>query len=138
MADTGTKMIHIGDHTTSNIVSYGVASDVSEQTFRSLVSFSGNNCKNASKCDSRLIDDTAVANTLPRIIHNGTNNQQSHEATTGTIDAATLSYLNMAGIETDAAIALIIGATATPVLSRLPMEFLVESKQLIQMALSKD
>ena len=44
----------------------------------------------------------------------------------------------MAGIETDTAIALIIGATATPVLSRLPMEFLVESKQLIQMALSKD
>ena len=44
----------------------------------------------------------------------------------------------MAGIETDTAIALIIGAAATPVLSRLPMEFLVESKQLIQMALSKD
>ncbi len=138
MADTGTKMIHIGDNTTSNIVSYGVATDVSVQTFRSLVSFSGNNCKNASKCDSRLIASTATANTLPRIIHNGTNNQQSHEATTGTIDAATLNYLNMAGIETDAAIALIIGAAATPVLSRLPMEFLVESKQLIQMALSKD
>jgi hypothetical protein len=46
--------------------------------------------------------------------------------------------IGVAGIETDTAIALIIGATATPVLSRLPMEFLVESKQLIQMALSKD
>ncbi len=138
MADTGTKMLHIGDNTTSNIVSYGVATDISKQTFRSLVSFSGNNCKNASKCDSRLIDKTATANTLPRIIHNGKNNQQSHEATTGTIDATTLNYLNMAGIDTDSAIALIIGASATPVLSRLPMEFLVESKQLIQMALSKD
>lgn len=138
MADTGTKMIHIGNNSKSNIVSYGVATDISQQTFRSLVSFSGNDCTNASKCDSRLIDDTAVANTLPRIIHNGSNNKQSHEASTGTIDATTLNYLNMAGIETDTAIALIIGATATPVLSRLPMEFLVESKQLIQMALSKD
>ena len=138
MADTGTKMIHIGNNSKSNIVSYGVATDISQQTFRSLVSFSGNDCTNASKSDSRLIDDTAVANTLPRIIHNGSNNKQSHEASTGTIDAATLNYLNMAGIETDTAIALIIGATATPVLSRLPMEFLVESKQLIQMALSKD
>lgn len=138
MADTGTKMIHVGNNSTSNIVSYGVASDISQQTFRSLVSFSGNDCTNASKCDSRLLDSTAVANTLPRIIHNGTNNKQSHEASTGTIDAATLNYLNMAGIETDTAIALIIGATATPVLSRLPMEFLVESKQLIQLALSKD
>ena len=138
MADTGTKMIHIGNNTTSNIVSYGIATDASSQTFRSLVSFSGNNCTNASKCDSRIIGPNATANTLPRIIHNGQNNQQSHEATTGTIDAATLTYLNMAGIDTDSAIALIIGASATPVLSRLPMEFLVESKQLIQMALSKD
>lgn len=138
MADTGTKMIHIGNNSKSNIISYGVATDISQQTFRSLVSFSGNDCTNASKCDSRLIDNTAVANTLPRIIHNGSNNKQSHEASTGTIDATTLNYLNMAGIDTDTAIALIIGATATPVLSRLPMEFLVESKQLIQMALSKD
>ncbi|MBP3397677.1 MAG: Fe-S cluster assembly protein SufB [Alphaproteobacteria bacterium] len=138
MADTGTKMIHIGNNTTSNIVSYGVATDASHQTFRSLVSFTGSNCTNASKCDSRLIGPDAVANTRPRIIHAGENNTQSHEATTGAIDAATLNYLNMAGIETDVAIALIIGAAATPVLSRLPMEFLVESKQLIQMALSKD
>lgn len=137
-ADTGTKMLHIGNNTKSNIVSYGVATDASRQTFRSLVSFTGNNCINASKCDSRIIGDNAVANTLPRIIHIGTNNTQNHEATTGAIDAATLNYLNSAGIETDTAIALIVGATAAPVLSRLPMEFLVESKQLIQMALSKD
>ncbi len=138
MADTGTKMIHVGDNTTSNIVSYGVATDASTQTFRSLVSFTGSNCTNSSKCDSRIIGPRATANTLPRIIHNGTNNHQSHEATTGTIDAAALTYLNMAGIDTDSAIALIIGGAASPVLSRLPMEFLVESKQLIQMALSKD
>ena len=138
MADTGTKMIHIGDNTTSNIVSYGVATDASTQTFRSLVSFTGDNCTNTSKCDSRLIGTRATANTLPRIVHAGQNNTQSHEATTGAIDAATLTYLNMAGIETDMAIALMIGGAATPVLSRLPMEFLVESKQLIQMALSKD
>lgn len=138
MADTGTKMIHIGNNTTSNIVSYGIATDASQQTFRSLVSFNGNNCTNASKCDSRIIGTNAVANTIPRIIHNGENNTQSHEATTGAIDAATLNYLNCAGIETDTAIALIIGAMASPVISRLPMEFLVESKQLIQMALSKD
>ncbi len=138
MADTGTKMIHIGNNTTSNIVSYGIATDASHQTFRNLVTFTGDNCTNASKCDSRLIGNNATANTLPRIIHSGKNNQQSHEASTGTIDEKTLYYLNSLGIDTDTAIALIIGGAATPVLSRLPMEFLVESKQLIQMALSKD
>lgn len=138
LADTGTKMIHIGNNTKSNIVSYGVATDYSEQTFRSLVSFAGENCTNASKCDTRIIGDNATANTLPRIIHGAPNNTQSHEATTGAIDEAQLLFLQNAGIERDHAIALIVGAMAAPVISRLPMEFLVESKQLIQMALSKD
>ena len=138
LADTGTKMLHIGNNTKSNIVSYGVATDSSQQTFRSMVAFNGRNCTNASKCDTRIIGDNAVANTLPRIIHNSPNNQQSHEATTGAIDEKQLTYLEMAGIERDTAIALIVGAMAAPVISRLPMEFLVESKQLIQMALSKD
>ncbi|MBR3510638.1 MAG: Fe-S cluster assembly protein SufB [Alphaproteobacteria bacterium] len=137
-ADTGTKMIHIGNNSVSNIVSYGVATDKSKQTFRSLVSFVGQNCKNASKCDSRIIGNDASANTIPTIIHSNSTNQQSHEATTGAIDKDALLFLEQSGIETDEAIALIIGSMATPIISRLPMEFLVESKQLIQMALKKE
>lgn len=136
MADTGTKMIHIGDNTVSNILSYGVAMDTSKQTFRSLVSFAGHNSKNISKCDTRIIGNGATANTLPTIIHTNGDNTQSHEATTGAIDFSQLQYLMQSGIDEDIATALIVGAAASPIISRLPMEFLVESKQLIQMALS--
>jgi len=136
MADTGTKMIHIGDNTVSNILSYGVALDNSIQTFRSIVSFAGHNSTNASKCDTRIIGNNAVANTLPTIIHSNGDNKQSHEATTGAIDEKQLQYLMQSGIDVDTATALIIGAAASPIIARLPMEFLVESKQLIQMALS--
>lgn len=137
LADTGTKMIHIGDNTVSNIVSYGVALDNSNQTFRSLVSFTGRGGKNASKCDTRIIGNNATANTLPTIIHTNSENTQSHEATTGAIDEKQLLFLMQSGIPQDQATALIIGASAAPIISRLPMEFLVESKQLIQMALAK-
>ena len=137
-ADTGTKMLHIGNNTKSNIVSYGIALDKSRQTFRSLVSFTGHNGKNSCKCDSRLIGNTAVANTIPTVIHNNSSNEQSHEATTGAIDAETLLFLEQSGIDTDDAIALIIGSMASPIISRLPMEFLVESKQLRQMAIKKE
>ena len=137
-ADTGTKMIHVGSNTKSNIISYGVATDYSRQTFRSLVSFAGINSKNASKCDSRIIGDTAVANTIPTVVHSNGLNQQSHEATTGAIDKNALLFLMQSGIDEDEAIALIIGSMAAPIISRLPMEFLVESKQLIQMALKKE
>ena len=137
-ADTGTKMIHIGNNTKSNIISYGVALENSKQTFRSLVSFSQKTigAKNAQKCDSRLIGNSAVANTFPTIVHGNGENQQSHEATTGAVPADALLFLEQSGIATDEATALIIGGLAEPVISRLPMEFLVESKQLIQMALS--
>lgn len=137
-ADTGTKMLHIGDNTKSNIVSYGVATDYSKQTFRSLVAFSGKHGKNACKCDSRIIGDNATANTIPTVVHNNATNEQSHEATTGAIDKNALLFLEQSGIETDDAIALIIGSMANPIITRLPMEFLVESKQLIQMAIKKD
>ncbi|MDR1207659.1 MAG: Fe-S cluster assembly protein SufB [Rickettsiales bacterium] len=139
-ADTGTKMIHLGDNTTSNIVSYGIALEESMQTFRSLVSFAPKTrgAKNASKCDSKIIGDRAVINTYPTIFHGNGGNDQSHEASTGAVPSDALLYLEMAGIDTDEATALIIGGLAAPVLKRLPMEFLVESKQLIQMALSKD
>jgi len=137
-ADTGTKMIHIGNNTKSNIVSYGVATDYSRQTFRSLVSFSGENGKNACKCDTRIIGDNAIANTIPTVIHSNGLNEQSHEATTGAIDKNALLYLMQSGIVEDEAIAMIIGSQASPIISRLPMEFLVESKQLIQMALTKE
>ena len=134
-SDTGTKMLHIGDNTTSNILSYGVALDWSRQTFRSLVQFSGHGGKNASKCDTRVIGNMAQTNALPDIMYENCDNAQTHEAATGAIDANQLLYLNMAGLDDDTATALIIGSMATPILSRLPMEFLVESKQLIQMAL---
>lgn len=137
-ADTGTKMIHIGNGTKSNIVSYGVATDYSRQTFRSLVSFSGKDGKNASKCDTRIIGNNATANTIPTIIHGNATNIQSHEATTGAIDKNALLFLMQNGIDEDEATALIVGANASPIISRLPMEFLVESKQLIQMALKKE
>lgn len=137
-ADTGTKIIHIGNETKSNIVSYGIATDKSRQTFRSLVSFSGKNGKNACKCDTRIIGNDAKANTIPTVIHGNAKNQQSHEATTGAIDKDALLFLMQNGIDEDEAIALIVGANASPIISRLPMEFLVESKQLIQMALKKE
>ena len=131
-------MLHIGNNTKSNILSHGVALDWSRQTFRSLVQFSGQDSKNVSKCDTRLIGNRATANALPEIVYNNASNVQTHEAATGAIDKEQLLYLTQSGLDTDAATALIIGSMATPILSRLPMEFLVESKQLIEMALASN
>jgi Fe-S cluster assembly protein SufB len=134
-ADTGTKMIHMASGTKSNIVSFGVAMDNSLQTFRSKVKFDSDNCTNASNCDSKILGNTATVNTMPVFI--GQSGNYTHEAKTGALDKAALLYLAQAGINESEASALLVAGIASPVLSRLPMEFLVESKQLIQTAMEK-
>ena len=134
-ADTGTKMIHMANGTKSNIVSFGVAMDESLQTFRSKVKFDASNCTYASNCDSKILGNTATVNTMPAFI--GTSGNYTHEAKTGALDKAALLYLAQAGINESEASALLVAGIASPVLSRLPMEFLVESKQLIQTAMEK-
>jgi Fe-S cluster assembly protein SufB len=151
-ADTGTKMIHLADKTISNITSFGIAMGKSKQTFRSLVQFDAENCANASNCDSKIIGNTATANTLPTFVSRKSkvnspksivNSQKSnlptsdytHEAKTGALDKNALLYLAAAGIDEVEAAALLVAGMASPVLERLPMEFLVESKQLIEIAM---
>ncbi len=138
MADTGTKMIHIGNNSTSNILSQGVAMEQSNQTFRSLITFGKNTtgAKSASNCDSKIIGNMASVNTLPTVRHMNSNNTSGHEAKTSAISESQLFFLNASGIGSDLATGLIIGGLAAPILSRLPMEFLIESKQLIQIAVS--
>ena len=143
-ADTGARMIHNAPDTKSNIRSFGVAMGRSRQTFRSLVRFAAENCANASKCDSKIIGATATANTLPTFFiprpsgggsDGGGLGDYTHEAKTGALDASALLYLASAGIKETEAAALLVAGIASPVLARLPMEFLVESKQLIQLAM---
>jgi Fe-S cluster assembly protein SufB len=121
-------------------MSVGVALENSKQTFRSLVSFAPNTkgAKNASNCDTKIIGDDATANTIPTIVHGSGENISGHEASTSAISESALFYLGANGINRSDATALIVGGMAAPVLKRLPMEFLVESKHLIKLALENE
>ncbi|MDY6427536.1 MAG: Fe-S cluster assembly protein SufB, partial [Bacteroidales bacterium] len=59
MADTGTKMIHIGRNTRSRIVSKGISAGHSENSYRGLVRMTSGaeNGRNFSQCDSLLLGD---------------------------------------------------------------------------------
>src|SRR5690606_22287699 len=54
LADTGTKMIHIGKNTTSTIVSKGISAGRSHNSYRGLVKIlpGAENARNFSQCDS--------------------------------------------------------------------------------------
>ena len=57
--DSGTKMIHLGNNTTSRIISKGIAAGVSQNTYRGLVTAhrKATGARNFTACDSLLIGD---------------------------------------------------------------------------------
>ena len=136
-ADTGTKMIHIGKNTRSNIVSKGISAGRSNNSYRGLVKImkSAENARNFSQCDSLLIGDKCGAHTFPYIEVNNTTGQVEHEATTSKIGEDQIFYCNQRGLDTEQAVSLIVNGYCKEVFRELPMEFAVEAQKLLSISL---
>ena len=137
MADTGTKMIHIGRGTRSRIVSKGISAGFSENSYRGLVKVlpGAEGARNYSQCDSLLIGSNCGAHTFPVIENSCPAATVEHEATTSKINADQLFYCTQRGIPEEDAVGLIVNGYAREVLSRLPMEFAVEARKLLSLSL---
>ena len=136
-ADTGTKMIHIGRGTRSQIVSKGISAGHSQNSYRGLVRMNAGaaGARNYSQCDSLLIGSKCGAHTFPDIQSANPTAIVEHEATTSKISDEQLFYCNQRGLGPEDAVGLIVNGYAHEVLSRLPMEFAVEATKLLQVSL---
>ncbi|AKC60522.1 Fe-S cluster assembly protein SufB [Blochmannia endosymbiont of Camponotus (Colobopsis) obliquus] len=136
-ADTGTKMIHIGKNTHSTIISKGIATGNSENTYRGLVKVIPNaiNSRNFTQCDSMLIGDKCGAHTFPHINIQNDSTKLEHEATTSRISEDQLFYCKQRGISEDNAISMIVNGFCKDVFSKLPLEFAVEAQKLLNISL---
>ena len=136
-ADTGTKMIHIGNNTRSRIVSKGISAGKSQNSYRGLVQVMkrAENARNFSQCDSLLMGDRCGAHTFPYLVVANNSARVEHEASTSKIGEDQLFYCNQRGISTEDAVALIVNGYAREVLNQLPMEFAVEAQKLLAISL---
>lgn len=136
-ADTGTKMIHLGKHTTSTIISKGISSGRSQNSYRGLVQInrSAAHARNFSQCDSLLMTDKCGAHTFPYIEVKNTTSKVEHEATTSKIGEDQIFYCLQRGLDEEQAISLIVNGYAKEVLNKLPMEFAVEAQKLLAISL---
>lgn len=136
-ADTGTKMIHLGKNSRSTIVSKGISAGRSQNSYRGMVRVAADadNCRNYTQCDSLLMGDKCGAHTFPKIDVRNQSSTVEHEATTSKINEEQLFYCRQRGIDTEEAVALIVGGYARDVMQKLPMEFAVEAQKLLQISL---
>jgi len=136
-ADTGTKMIHIGQNTRSTIVSKGIAAGFGNQSYRGLVKIakSAEGARNYTQCDSLLIGDKCGAHTFPYVEVKNPTATMEHEATTSKIGEDQLFYCQSRGISEEDAVNMIVNGFCKDVFNELPMEFAVEANRLMEVSL---
>ena len=134
-ADTGTKMIHIGNNTNSTIISKGISARFSQNSYRGLVKIckSSEKSANYSQCDSLLLGNNCGAHTYPDIRILNPSAKVAHEATTNKISEEQLFYCRQRGISKEDAISMIITGFCKQVFKKLPLEFAVEAQKLLEM-----
>jgi len=136
-ADTGTKMIHVGNNTRSTIISKGISAGKSSNSYRGLVKVNpkAKGARNYSQCDSMLVGDNAHANTFPYIQVQNPTAKVEHEASTSKIGEDQLFYFAQRGISAEDAVSMMISGFCQDVFNQLPMEFAVEADKLLSLKL---
>ena len=136
-ADTGTKMVHIGENSRSTIVSKGISAMHGSNAYRGLVSVApgAENARNHTQCDSLLIGDRCAAHTYPYIEVKNPTAKVEHEATTSKVSEDQLFYCRQRGLSAENAVSMIINGFCKEVFNELPMEFAVEAQKLLSVSL---
>ena len=132
--DSGARMIHIGKNTKSNIVSKSIAGSGGNATYRGKVDIkkSAINSEAMVKCDSLILDDKSMSDTIPLNAVGNISSNIEHEATVSKISDDVLFYLMSRGIPEERATELIVLGFIDEFKEELPMEYAVELNQLIK------
>jgi Fe-S cluster assembly protein SufB len=136
-ADTGTKMIHIGKNTKSNIVSKGISAGKGNNSYRGQVKIlpRAEGARNYTQCDSMLIGNECGAHTFPYIEVQNNTATLEHEASTSKIGEDQIFYCKQRGLSAEHAVSMIVSGFCREVFQELPMEFAVEAQQLLGITL---
>lgn len=137
VADTGTKMIHIGKNTKSTIISKGISAGESSNAYRGLVRITegADHAKNYTQCDSLILSNNSTAITVPYIQSKQPNAIIEHEATTSKLSEDQLFYLQSRGYDPEQASTFLVNGFCKEVFNNLPLEFAAEANKLMAVQL---
>lgn len=133
--DTGAKMVHAADETTSNIISKSISIGRGRATYRGLVHVPKHlrGCKNNTECDALLINSSSRTDTYPAITVRGTGNAVQHEASVSQVSAEQIFYMQQRGLSEAQAMSLSVNGFVNELVRQFPMEYSVELKRLIDL-----
>ncbi len=133
--DTGAKVVHSGEDTSSYINTKSISKDGGISTFRSAVVIGekAKRSKAAVSCQSLMLDDISRSDTIPAMDIRTGDADVGHEAKIGRISDDAVFYLMSRGISEEDARAMIVSGFADNVSKELPLEYAVEMNNLIRL-----
>ena len=133
--DTGAKMVHNAEDTSSYINTRSISKDGGASTYRSSVVIGRNakNAKSAVSCQSLMLDSDSRSDTIPAMDVRTQQADVGHEARIGRISDDAVFYLMSRGLSEEDARAMIVSGFADTVSKELPLEYAVEMNNLIRL-----
>lgn len=133
--DTGAKMIHAADETTSNVVSKSISVGTGRATYRGQVHIPKHlkGCRNNTECDALLINGTSRTDTYPAITVRGNQHATQHEASVSQVSEDQIFYMRQRGLSEAEAMSLSVNGFVNDLVRQFPMEYSVELKRLIDL-----
>ncbi len=133
--DTGAKMVHAADETTSNIIAKSISVGHGRSTYRGMVHMPKHlkGCKNNTECDALLINTNSRTDTYPSITVRGAENKVQHEASVSKVSEEQIFYMRQRGLTEAQAMSLSVNGFINDLARQFPMEYSVELKRLIDL-----
>jgi Fe-S cluster assembly protein SufB len=133
--DTGAKMIHAADDTTSVIVAKSISVGQGRSTYRGQVHIPKHlkGCKNNTECDALLINTNSRTDTYPAITVRGDTHSVQHEASVSKVNEEQIFYMQQRGLTEAQAMSLAVNGFVNDLVRQFPMEYSVELKRLIDL-----
>jgi Fe-S cluster assembly protein SufB len=133
--DTGAKMIHAANNTTSNIIAKSISVGQGRSTYRGMVHIPKHlkGCKSNTECDALLINTNSRTDTYPAITVKGDRNSIQHEASVSKISEEMIFYMQQRGLSEAEAMSLAVNGFVNDLVREFPMEYSVELKRLIDL-----
>ena len=133
--DVWAKVIHLGSHTSSNIVSKSLSLQWGINTYRGIVKVwkAAEDTVCSVKCDALILDEISISKTIPLIDCENATSLISHEASAWKVDEMQLYYLMSRGIPQEKAMSLLVNGFVSSVIKQLPLEYAWELNRLIEL-----
>lgn len=133
--DTGGKIVHMKNNTTSRIISKSISKNGGVSSYRGQIKVEPGigRIKSNVECDALLIDGDSTSNTYPYMDIMSDEVSIEHEARVSKVSEDQVFFLQTRGFTKDEASAMIVNGFLDPLTRELPMEYAVELNKLIEL-----